>query len=309
VRRRALLLLPALGACAPTLPGAPVERALVRDVARVVDVRQKVGWMIDDKEIDAALSDVLPSACRVEAEARAASLTWLDAEIARRGGDPAEAWRRAGKQLDKLDDLLLFARTRLVLARADEWVRDGKCPFWMEPKPGFDGIQVVARRWTVGAEAGGRFVVGSESGVFGYGGGGGGRLLVGYGVGERLSVFVGLEGGGSARFTNAPIGERFDLPDLLGVFAVPVVARQTLGLSGFVEAEVGPMAFLNQVEGRLEPGLRAGFGIGGHYLRLKRGLLPRFTFAFSFDHAPGWGAGATITQASAGLRAGFDLSR
>jgi hypothetical protein len=303
------LIATVLGACAPTLPDTPIERALIRDVARVVDVRQKVGWVIDEKEVDAALPDVLPSACRAGAPVRAAGLRWLDGEIARRGGEPAEAWRRAGKQLDKIDELLLFARTRLVLARADEWVRDGKCPFWMEPEAGFDGTQVIARRWTVGAEAGGRFVVGSESGVFGYGGGGGGRVLGGYGVTERLSLFVGLEGGGSARFTNAPIGERFDLPDLLGVFAVPVVARRTMGLSGFVEAEVGPMAFLNQVEGRLEPGVRAGFGIGGHYLRLKRGLLPRFTFAVSFDHAPGWGDGATITQASAGLRAGFDFSR
>jgi hypothetical protein len=252
---------------------------------------------------------VLRSACRVDAPVRAAGLAWLDAEVARRGGEPAEAWRRAGKDLDKIGDLLLFTRTRLVLARADEWVRAGKCPFWMEPDVRFDGIQVVARRWILGAEAGGRFVIGSESGVFGYGGGGGGRVLVGYGLSERHSLFVGLEGGGSARFTNAPIGEAFALPDLLGVFAVPVVGRRTFALSGFVEAEAGPMAFLNQVEGRIEPGVRAGLGIGGAYLRLKRGLLPRFTFAIALDHAPGFGGGATITQASAGLRAGFDLSR
>ena len=303
------LLVATSGACAVALPEGAGERALVRDVARVVDVRQKVGWAIDDKEVEDALPDVMRSACRVEPSVRAAGLAWLDGEVARRGGDPAEAWRRAGKDLDKIADLLLFARTRLVLARADEWVRAGKCPFWLEPEAGFDGIQVVAHRWILAAEAGGRFVVGSESGVFGYGGGGGGRLLVGYGLSERHSLFVGLEGGGSARFTNAPIGERFALPDLLGVFAVPVVGRRTFALSGFVEAEVGAMAFVNQVDGSLEPGVRAGFGVGGTYLRLKRGLLPRFTFAVALDHAPGWGGGHTITQASAGLRAGFDLSR
>ena len=306
---RALALLVAVVGCATVLPATPVERALVRDVARVVDVRQKVGWLIDDKEVDAALPDVLPSACRVDAAARAASLAWLDGEVAKRGGTPVEAWRRAGKDMDKIEELLLFARTRLVLARADAWARDGKCPFWLEPTASFDGVQVVARRWIVGAEAGGRFIVGSENGVLGYGGGGGGRVLVGYGFDERHSLFIGLEGGGGARFTNVPIGERITVPDLLAIFAVPVVGRRTLSLSGFVEAEVGFMAYLNQVEGRIEPGVRAGVGLGGTYLRLKRGLLPRFTFGVTLDHAPGWGAGANITQVSAGLRAGFDLSR
>jgi hypothetical protein len=69
------------------------------------------------------------------------------------------------------------------------------------------------------------------------------------------------------------------------------------------------MAYLNQVEGRVEPGVRAGLGVGGSYLRLKRGLMPRFTFGVMLDHAPGWSDGRTITQISAGLRAGFDLSR
>lgn len=306
---RAVVLLVAVVGCTQVLPATPVERALVRDVARVVDVRQKVGWVIDDKEVDGALPDVLPSVCRVDAAARAASLVWLDGEVARRGGSPVEAWRRAGKDMDKIDDLLLFARTRLVLTRAVEWARDGKCPFWIEPAASFDGVQVVARRWIVGAEAGGRFIVGSENGVLGYGGGGGGRALVGYGFDERHSLFIALEGGGGARFTSVPIGERITVPDLLAIFAVPVIGRRTLSLSGFIEAELGFMAYLNQVEGRIEPGVRAGVGLGGTYLRLKRGFLPRFTFGVTLDHAPGWGGGANITQVSAGLRAGFDLSR
>jgi hypothetical protein len=52
--------------CVPTLPSQPVERALVRDVGRVVDVRQKVGWVIDDLEVEAILPDVLRSACQVD---------------------------------------------------------------------------------------------------------------------------------------------------------------------------------------------------------------------------------------------------
>lgn len=305
-------LAPALAllcACAPTLPQEPVTRALVRDVERVVDVRQRVGWVVDETEIEAVLPDVLMSACRVEPATRAAGLAWLDGEVALRGGSPAEAWLRAGKNLDKIEDLLLLSRARLVLARADEWVRAGKCPFWMEPSPRFDGVQVVANRWILGAEAGGRFIVGQENGVSGFGAGGGGRVLGGYGFGERNSLFLAVEAGGGARFTKVPIGERATIPDFLAIVAVPVVGRRTFGLSGFVEAEVGFMAYLNNVEARVEPGFRAGVALGGTFVRLKRGLLPRFAFAVAMDHAPGWGSDhMTLTQLSAGLRAGFDLT-
>lgn len=295
--------------CAPFLPSQPAERALIRDVGRVVDVRQKVGWVVDEDEITAVLPDVLRSACRVDEATRAAGLRWLELEIARRGGPPEAAWRREGKRLDRIEELLFFSRSRLVLARADAWVREGKCPFWLEPDPKFDGIQVTGRRWIAGAEAGGRLIVGSESGVAGFGAGGGGRLLGGYGLDERHSLFLALEGGGGARFTSVPVGERATIPDFLAIFAVPAVGRRTFGHSGFVEAELGFMAYFNQVAARIEPGFRAGVGVGGLYLRLKRGLIPRFTFGVTVDHAPGWGSGSVITQVSAGLRAGFDLSR
>jgi hypothetical protein len=307
--RTAAALAIALGACAPVLPAEPVPRALARDVARVVSVRQTVGWLIDDVEVQALMPDVLKSACRVDEQNRAATLAWLQGEITRLGGSPAEAWLRAGKDLDEIQDLLLMWRVRLVLGRADEWVRAGKCPFWLEPESEFKGAHVNARRWILSAAAGGRFIVGSEAGVIGYGGGGGGRVMAGYGVGERSSLVVGLEGGGGARFTNVPIGERATIPDFLATFAVPVVGRYTFGLSGFVEVEMGFMAYINQVDARIEPGARFGVAIGGMALRIDRGLLPHVAFGITVDHAPGWGDRLMVTQLSAGLRTGFDLSR
>jgi hypothetical protein len=268
-----------------------------------------VGWLVDDVEVEAVLPDALKSACHVDEAHRTAALSWLDGEIARRGGSPVEAWRRAGKDLDKIDDLLLVVRTRLVLVRADAWVREGKCPFWIEPDPSFDGFHVLGRRWIFGAEAGGRFIVGAEKGIVGYGGGGAGRLLGGYGITERASLFLGLEAGGGARFTAVPLGEKTPIPDFVAIVAAPVIARYTFGLSAFVDAEVGPMAYLNQVAAQVEPGFRGGLGVGAAYLRMKRGLLPRFTFGLTVDHAPGWGGSGAVTQLSAGLRAGFDLSR
>jgi hypothetical protein len=298
-----------LASCAPILPSHPIERALVQDTVRVVDVRQKVGWFVDEVEVQALLPDVMKSACRVTAPNRAGALAWMDAEIARQGGDPAEAWRRAGKDLDKVADLLLLSRARLVLVRADEWARAGKCPFWLEPEPAFDGVHVLSHRWTIGIEGGGRLIFGIENGIAGLGGGGGGRVLLGYGLRERLTLFSGLEAGGGARFTQVPIGEKAPIPDFVSTFAIPVIARLGFGLSGFVEPEIGFIAYFNQVEGRLDPGARIACAVGGTALRLQRGPLPRVAFALTIDHSPGWGGRPTVTQISAGFRAGFDLSR
>jgi hypothetical protein len=306
VRLAILVLL--VGACAPVLPREPVERALVRDVERIVDVRQRVGWLVDDVEITEALPDAITSACSVDDRQRAASLAWLDTEIARLGGSPVLAWQKAGKDLSKIDDLLLMSRTRLLLARADDWARAGKCPFWIEPNPAFRGVQVLGHRFILGVEAGGRVGVGLENARWGFGAGGSGRVLGGYGVTERAQLFLALEGGGAARFTKVPIGERATIPDFLAIFAVPVVGRYGFGRSTFVEAEAGMMSYLNQVEGKIELGLRAGVGVGGSYLRLKRGPLPRFSFGVSVDHAPGGGSRPSVTLLSAGFRAGFDLS-
>jgi len=297
-----------MGACAPVLPREPVERALVRDVTRIVDVRQRVGWLVDDVEVDEALPDAISSACSVSEPQRNASLAWLDGEMARLGGSPAAAWKRAGKDLDQIEELLLMARTRLLLARANDWVRAGKCPFWIEPDPGFKGVEVLGHRWILGVEAGGRLELGAENRLWGLGAGGSGRILGGYGITERAQLFLALEGGGAARFTKVPIGERATIPDFLAIFAVPVVGRYTFGRSAFVEAEAGAMSYLNQVDGNVEFGVRLGAGVGGTYLRLKRGPLPRFSFGATVDHAPGGGNRPAITLLSVGFRAGFDLS-
>ncbi len=304
-------------ACAPVLPPQPTQRALVRDTARVVDVRAKVGWFVDETEVEGALPDAMKSACRVNDKDRSAALQWLDQEIARQGGPVEEAWNRNGRKLDDLDTLLLLTRTRLLLGRADGWVRSGKCPFWIERQDSFAGIHVSVRRFILALEGGGRFIEEFGSGRVRYGGGGSGRLLAGFGLTETVNAFIGVEAGAGVRFVNPRLGTQTEIPTLVGVVALPLVLRYQLGLSTHLEGELGPMAYVNsleqssngrQLEGQYDLGLRLGLGIGASYLRLQRGVMPFFTFSVSLDYVPEQEQRPQVIQISIGGRTGIHFS-
>jgi len=303
---RPLVLLAVSVGCAPLLPTEdPVQRALVRDVARVVDTRTQTGWLVDDLEVRAVLSDALDSACRVAPQSRSASLAWLDARIDDAGGDPARLWREADEDLGAVDDLLLLRRTRQVLREADTWARDGKCPFWLEPEPEFRGLQGFAGAWLLAAETGGRFYVQWDAGKPGFGGGGGARLLFGRGLSDRTTLIGGLEVGGAGRFTDIRFGERVEVPEVVLVAAVPLAVRRH-GLSDHFEVELGPMGYVNQLRGEVQLGGRVGVGYGVSRLTL-RGLLPGVTFAVNYDFVPAANGFASVHQIGAGLRAGVAL--
>lgn len=305
--------------CAKKLPERPVERALVRDLERIVTVRQGVGWNVDDVEVDAAMSDAMKSVCRVPDVDRSSSLQWLDREIVAQGGPVEEAWRQKGKDLDKVEELLLLTRTRLILRMSDGWARGGKCPFWMEPDPGFRGVHFQGGRYILTLEAGGRFTEEFALGTIRYGGGGSGRILGGYGFTDQLSLHLGIESGGGARFTNLQLGEQSEIPQLVALFAAPVVGRWTYGLGAHIETEVGPMAYIDKLQvdqksGKTtglhyDLGLRLGIGFGGSYLRLQRGPIPRFTFAITVDYIPPAGDRPSFTQVGFGARTGADFSK
>jgi hypothetical protein len=305
-------------ACAPAFPNDPVERALIRDLTRVVDVRSRVGgWLIDETEVTGAMTDALRSVCQVPINHRLAAQTWLNQRIIEEGGDVAARWRELGRDLDRVDELLRHTRVRLLLTRAAEWQDQGRCPFWLEPSPNFAGVNTQGGRWIFTVDGGGRFTTEYALGSVKYGGGGGGRLLLGYGFAELWSVAFGLELGGSAKFTNLQLGEQSEFPELVGFGVVPMVLRWHFGLSTFSELEVGPMAYLGEgsadpitgrVSGKLDRGIHVGLGVGASYLRLERGLVPKFTFSVTVDHIPGRAGAPTLTQIGFGVRTGIDLS-
>jgi hypothetical protein len=206
---------------------------------------------------------------------------------------------------------------RLVLERAMQAADQGQCPFWLEPSPRFAGVNTQGRRFLLTIEGGGRVTQEFAFGQVKYGGGGSGRILVGYGFSENLSLSLGAEMGGSARFANLKLGMQSDLPELVGLAVVPVVLRWHFGLSTHLEVEAGPMAYFDQgsadpntgrVEAQFDGGLHLGVAIGATYLRLERGIIPKFAVSFTVDHVPGVKGNPTLTQVGIGVRTGIDLS-
>ena len=309
----------AAAGCAPVLPDEPVDRALIRDLTRVVDVRTRVGgWLVDETEVLGALPDAMRSICQVDRGRRLQAGAWLETEIAANGGDVAARWRERGKDLDEVERLLRLTRTRLLLRRASEWADLGRCPFWLEPSPAFAGVNTQGDRFILTVEGGGRFTPEFILGEVKYGAGGGGRILVGYGFGERFSLSFGFEMSSSARFSNLQLGEQSELPEIVLIGALPLVFRWTLGLSTFLELETGPMGYFDEgsadpidaeVAARFHRGLHLGIALGATYLRLERGFIPRLSFAVTVDHVPGGAGRPTITQLGIGIRTGIDLSR
>jgi hypothetical protein len=303
-------------ACARTPPPTvPAQRALVRDLERVVDVRTSTGWLIDENELIVAVPDALKAACQTLPEDRRAALAWMDLAIEREGGDVVARWRERGKELSEVKDLLRLTRMRLVLRRADEWVLAGRCPFWLEPTERFAGVHTQGGRFILTLEGGGRVIEEFALGRVKYGGGGAGRVLLGYGFGERWALSTGFELGGSARFTNLQLGEQSDLPEVVALAAAPVVLRFVFGITAHAELEAGPIAFIDQ--GRADPvtqrvtaqydwGARIGLAVGGSFLRLQRAVIPKFAVSLTVDHVPG---DPNLTQIGIGVRTGVDFSR
>jgi hypothetical protein len=301
------------------LPREPVSRALVRDVERVVDVRGGVGWFVDESEIQAVLPDVMKSYCQVPAGDREAALVWLDRDIAELGGpDVVAAWQARGKDLGKVDALLLATRTRLLLGRADEWAKQGRCPFWLEPTARFAGVHTQDHRFIATIEGGGRVTQEIALGNLRFGGGGSGRILAGYGFAEGWGLTSGFELGGGARFTNLQLGTQSELPSIVGQAALPVVLRKQLGLTTHAELEAGPLAYFDrgsadpttrQLKLHFDWGARFGAAIGGTYLRLHRGFIPKFAVAVTVDYVPGVKDQPRLIQLGLGLRTGIDFSR
>lgn len=285
-------------------PPSPVS-ALTRDVARIIDTQEQLGWFIDELELEAALPDALMSACRVTAATRQGALRWLDARVEALGGDPGAAWQARGEDLDAVAELLLYHRTRALLRRADDWARRGRCPFWLKPQADFKGQQAAAGRVFFAAETGGRAY--AQWGREGQGGGGELRLLLGKGQSAAVTTLTGLEIGGMGLFRGVTLGERLGAPDIIVTAAAPLTLRLH-GLSRHLDLEAAPLVYVDQLEAKARWGGRVAVGVGLSYLRL-RWVLPTLTFALTFDALPKAlnEEAVGVYRLGAGLRAGFQL--
>jgi hypothetical protein len=267
---RAVLIV-ALVACGRTPgPVEPTERALYRDLERQVTVTAATGWGVDKLEIDGLLGTALDSVCRVDPLGRRGLRAWLDNEISLRGGPVEEAWRKRGKKLSNVSELLVMHRVRLLLVRADELSLE--CPFWLEPENPFTGRQISEHGWQLvfgGGGQAGAFTQGDRQDISG---GGAGRLLIGRTLTNGDGAYIGAQVGASAQFAKDAMGMRTSLEFGIDLLA-PVVYRDTL-LNTYWEVEAG--WFVHSTErdwGDIDHGAHIGFAFGGRALR-QRFLFP-----------------------------------
>ena len=266
IARLALLLL--VGACAHrAAPADPTARVLFRDLERQVTVNAATGWGIDRLEVEAIMEGTLDSVCRVEPHVRRTLLTWLDGELARLGGPVDAAWKKRGKKLSAVDDLLVLTRIRLVLARAEELANE--CPFWLEPETPFRGRQISERRFQL-----------------------------------TFGIYAGAELGASASFPKDEVtGERSAL--VIGAdFVVPVVYRHTL-TNAYVEFEAGYLGRSTEQDwSAMDHGIPLGAALGARALGT-RFLFPGVARGVSWERT--FLDGEDVTAIKVGARVAFDL--
>jgi len=296
------LLALALAACGPRpAPRDPTTRALLRDLERHVTVAATTGWGADRLEIEAMLESTLDSVCRVDPLARRSLAAWLDEQIARGGGPVEKAWRERGKDLSRVEDLLVLTRVKLLLARAEELA--GDCPFWLEPEEPFRGRQISEQRFLLTFGGGGKGTVVSQGDRVDFSAGGAGRLLLGRAFGGGHALLAGLEMGASASFPKDETGERGAL--VIGADVVaPLVYRRTL-TNAYVELEAGWLGRSSERDfSAFDHGIHVGAALGARALRT-RIVFPGAAFGVSWERT--FQAGEDVTLLKIGARVAFDL--
>lgn len=281
-----------------TQPKDPATGGLYRDLRTIVDAGEYDGWSVDRLRLQANSEAALNSVCRAASPVRADLQHWLSDEIARHGGSAERVYHSNGGDLEAVAKLLSLERTQALLDFAEARAAAHDCPFWMTPTQLFHALQGEAQRWVVLAEtqAFASYVLDTHVPSLG----GGGRLFVGYGITDTLTLAVGgdLAAGGTFIPT-----EGHGLDATLSV-AVPVLLRLT-HLSRLFDVELAPSARFSPGQKPLPPGLRVEFGAGFSSVRLTP-LKPYFMVYAGYEyHFATREAGADSTI-QAGTRLAFD---
>lgn len=295
---RLLLLLLVIAVSRPaSASGAEGAEGLYLDLERIVAAQEAGEWFYDAAALREIEQPLLESVCRATTEARSETRERL---VRERGaaGDPrrlmaARGWSSEAK------DALSAERRLLALDHALAIAAVPGCPFWVAPEHDFRGRQTDFRKWTLSLETGGGPQLRLTKGTLTFGGGGNGRLMVGYGFANRLSLLAGAEFGGNAMVRPGTQASQFVINYLP---AVPVVLR--LHQPTFhVELETAPVALFQADDTRFSWGGRLGAGIGFITLR-QRGFLPWAGIAGSYEYYAS-GARPAAHYLRGGLRVGI----
>src|SRR5262245_32376674 len=108
----AVVVLPPTMLCAEEAIGA--EAALLHDLEKMVEGQEAMDWKIDRYEIESIMPDALESVCATPSATRVALLARLGRRIDALGGPVDAAFRRRGKKLGEVSELLFVTRVRAV---------------------------------------------------------------------------------------------------------------------------------------------------------------------------------------------------
>src|ERR1700712_793154 len=232
-------------------PDAAVPRALYLDLRKVIETQEDGGWVHDPTRLRAGLEPALASTCQVAPGARRALAAWLDAQLLLLPSPEAEL--RARHALSAANEALHVRRTRALLQFAEQHAAE--CPFWIEPDPEFRGRQYDGRGFFVLAETPAFVSLVLASGIPALGGGG--RLLIGHGLGDRLSVALGAEVAASGTLVPND-GQGLDAT---ATIAAPWLLRITR-LSRILDVEIAPVLRWATGHPAWPPGVRVAVGAG-----------------------------------------------
>jgi hypothetical protein len=252
------------------------SRSLMSDVSRIVAAQEAEEWFTDRQALRVVEEQVLASVCSATPEARAWALAGFE-KRRRELGDARTAFQRAGELDDEVESALTAERRVLVMQYA--LARVNECPFWIRPRPGFDGLQSDRRRITLSVESGGNVQFRRTEGRWTFGGGGLGRLLVGYGFDGRYSLLIGAEFGGGAMLKPGTDASQF----VINYFpAVPLVVRRHFQTFQY-DLELAPVALFQADNTDLSWGARIGSTFAFTALR-RRNVLPWAGLAIAYEH-------------------------
>lgn len=287
-------------------PNAEAE-TLIADLRKIVEIRAASGWKIDRYEYEGMMPDALLSVCRTPRETQSNALAKVGRRVEILGGPFEEAFHKNGDKMDGLKDLLFATRVERLLREASLRALT-ECPVWMTPKGPFRGVQTDARKITLSGEGGGLgFIFNVDKrGDATLGGGGMGRLMLGFGLDYRWTVLLGVEVGGGALIQRN--GTTTELP-LLFQAAIPLVLRLH-DVSWHYEVELGFVGLADEKDTRVSPGLRVGGLIGISTLRV-RSFMPWFGLGGAMEQYLDSTARPAFRIWKGGARIGFnwDFSR
>jgi hypothetical protein len=154
-----------------------------------------------------------------------------------------------------------------------------ECPFWVAPKPGFQGLQSDRKRYTFSVESGGNVQLRYTQQHWTFGGGGLGRALLGYGLDGRYTLLAGGEFGGGAMLRPGTNASQF----VINYFpAIPLVLR-TRQLTWQYDLELAPVGVFQADDTRLSYGVRVGGTFAFTALR-RRNVLPWAGLAVAYEY-------------------------